>query len=261
MRKWILYFLIIFIAMPALANDGSRYEPRANLTILADESLMLPLARLTRDYATRTRTPVTVVTKNSEDAEKQIEQGLEAHVIITANYPLLNRLTEQGLTDVSSRHPIARTGLALVSTNEVKKTLNIAERFSFAAILKATGDAPIFANDPAMLDGARVEMLKKNADFSETLNTRLVSKATAEDVITALRDEGGVALLLATASIKEPDIALLSILPEDISPSVTYDAVVLGSELMDEAKDFTSYLGSREAQLILSRFGYQPPKQ
>jgi molybdate transport system substrate-binding protein len=261
MRPLILNFLMVLVALPAWASGGSRYEPRANLTILADESLMLPLARLTRDYATRTRTPLTVVIKNPQDAEKQIEQGLEAHVIITADYPLLGRLTEQGLTDVSSRHSIARTGLALVATHDVKKTLNIAERFSFAAILKATGDAPIFSNAPLTLDGARVEALKKNADFAETLNARLSIKPNAEDVITALRDEGGVALLLATASLNEPDIKLLSILPEDISPSVTYDAVVLGSELMDEAKDFTSYLASREAQAIFAHFGYQVPKQ
>lgn len=252
---------MVLVALPAWATEGSRYEPRANLTILADESLMLPLARITRDYATRTRTPLTVVIRNPLEAEKQIEQGLEAHVIVTADYAMLERLTEQGLTDVSSRQPVARTGLALISTNEVKKSLNIAQRISLAAILKATGNSPIYANAPTTLSGMRVEALKNNPDFTAIFSARLTHKQTAEDVITALRDEGGVGFLLATTSLNEPDIKLLSLVPEAISPAVTYDAVVLGSELMGEAKDFTSYLASREAQAIFAHLGYQAPKQ
>ena len=140
MRRTLLILLMLF-ALPATAS-----EPRANLTILADESLMLPLARLTRDYATTTHTPLTVVVNNSAQAEHQIEQGLEAHVIITGDYPLLARLTDQGLTDVSSRRPVARTGLALVATREDSKRLKLAERISFAALLNATGNRPVFAN-------------------------------------------------------------------------------------------------------------------
>lgn len=252
--------LMLLAALPAPTLAAEATETRANLTILADESLMMPLAQLTRDYATRTRTPITVVIKNTAQAEAQIEQGLEAHVIITADYPMLGRLTEQGLTDVSSRRPIARTALALVASKDVKRTLNPAKRISFASILKTTEWMPIFAPDETSIEGKRVSALLGSDEFRELTGTRLQRRTGTDDVLASMRDEEGLALLPVTASISEPDVALLSLLPESVSPAVTYDAVVLGSELMDSAKNFTTYLTSREAQSIVSHFGYQTPK-
>ncbi len=256
MRRLVHYLLLILFCQSAMAAD-SRYEPRPNLTVLADESLMLPLAELTRDYATRTRTPVTVVIKNPEEAERQIEQGLEAHLVLTANGAMLNRITEQGLTDVSSRRLVARARMALVTSQEVRKTLNVAERISFAAMLKATTNLPIYALENDTPEGARAHALTVGQDFSERLAPRLSTKDTPEDIFNTLRDEPSLALMLATSSVGEPDIVVLSVLPEGVSPSVGYEVVVLGSELMDAAKSFAAYLTSKEAQAIFAHYGYQ----
>lgn len=218
---------------------------------------MLPLADLARDYAVRTHTPVTVVVKNATDAQLQIEQGLEAHVVLTANQPLLDRITDQGLADVASRKTVVRSRLALVTTRPVRATLNLAERISFAAILRATDPMPVLTTDATILAGEHSKALFTDQEFSENLRTRLITKPSTEELFNSLRDENALALVLVTSSIHEPDIEILSLLPDSLSPTVKYEVVVLGSELMKESNAFANYLTGRDAQAIWSHYGYQ----
>lgn len=234
-------------------------EPNANLTILADESLLLPLAQISRAYAKHGKTPLTIILKNAAESEEQIEQGLEAHVMITENHPLVERLAAQGLTDVSSTRAIARTQLALVSTSATSKSTAIAKRISFAAMIFATPNLPVILPNADTTEGARANSLLKGYEFSEALTARAQVKPNHEEVIETLRDEPALGLILAADAVVQPDMVVLSLLSSDISPPVTYEAVVLASESMAEAKQFVNFLTSRPAQEIFAHFGFQPP--
>ncbi|MFZ4540444.1 MAG: molybdate ABC transporter substrate-binding protein [Rickettsiales bacterium] len=260
MPRFLAFIALFFIALPAFAQPAPKAAAKANLTVLTDEAMLLPLARLARQYAVETKTPLTIVVKNTQDAEEQIEQGLEAHVIISANYPLISRLTEQGLTDVSSRRAIARTQLALVTASDLGKQASIARRISFASILAATPDWPVIAVDGSTMEGELVDKLLTNHEFSTMLATRMARRPNHEEVIASLRDEPSLGIILAASAVVEPDVRVVSLLTNDISAPVTFDAVVLGSESMADARAFTNYLFTRKAQLTLSHFGFQPPK-
>lgn len=254
--RWFL-LIVMWMVSPAMAAEHLSPDPHPNITVLADESLMLPLADLTRDYAKRTHTPVTVVVKNTADAERQIGQGLEAHLVLTANRHLLDQITDQGSADVSSRHTIVRARLALVTTHRVRDSLNLAERISFAAILRATDALPVLATDETTPAGAQAKALLSGQEFSENLRQRLIVEPGTEELFDTLRDENALALVLATSSIGEPDIRILSLLPDSLIPAVHYEIVVLGSELMNESSAFAYYLTSRQAQAIWKHYGYQ----
>lgn len=234
-------------------------KPKANLTILTDEAMLLPLAQIARAYASETQTPLTIVVKQADSAQQQIEQGLEAHLLITSNYPLIEQLTTQGLTDVSSRKAIARTQLALVTASDLGQQAGLAKRISFASILAATPNLPIYTHEATTIEGARASVLLTGFEFSDTLATRLATKSSHDEIITALRDGPSLGLILAAEAVAEPDIRVISLLPEELSPPVNYDAVVLGSELMAESTAFANYLSTRKTRAIFTQFGYQPP--
>jgi ABC-type molybdate transport system substrate-binding protein len=257
-RCLIFLCLAALLQLPVAAAEVPRPAQKANLTILSDENMLMPLAQLVRLYAAHTNTPLTVVLKHAEEASAQIEQGLEAHLIITANAPLINRLTEQGLTDVTSRRGIARSPLALVTASELGKEAFVAKRISFAAILNATPDLPVFVDTPESYAGARAQALLTDPEFAALLGTRLIIKADHEEMIEALRDSNGLALMLAADAATETDIKVLALLPETLSPPVLFEGVVLGSESMGDAKELLNYLDSREAQRVFARFGFQP---
>lgn len=255
MIRFLRILLAGLLLLPLAASANS--EPKANLTIIADEDMLLPLAQIARSYAMASNTPLTVVVKNADDAERQIEQGLEAHVIITANYPLLDRLINQGLTDVTSRRTVARTQLALVSASNFGRENRIAKRISFAAMINTTDNVPVYAIAPGTAEGDRAKQLMSGYEFSAALAPRIELKANREELIEALRDDESFGLILATDAADERDLTVLSLLPPEISPPVTYDATVLGSESMSEAKEFVNYLGTREADRIFAHFGFQ----
>lgn len=256
MRR-IFLLIVMLLSLPAFAQPVARGVPKANLTLLADEQLLVPLARIARLYALESKTPLTVVVKNAGDAEQQIGQGLEAHGMITANAALLQRLAEQGLMDVSSRRPVARTQLALVTTSNLDQQADIAKRISFASILAATPRLPVFTSDATTLEGQLAAQLLKEQGFSAELAPRFSAKSSHEELLAALHDEPSLGLMLAAEAVADSDIRVLSLLPEEISPPVTFEVVVLASESMADTRAFANFLLSRQAQKIFSQLGYQ----
>ncbi len=257
MRSLVILVLALLLQPPVMAADGDPTTEKSNLTILADDRLLVALAPLARDYATANHTPMTVMLKDINTAEHQIEQGLEAHLILTADGALLSRLSDQGLTDVTSRRTVARTQLALVTASRLRKEALLAKRISFAAMLAATPDMPVFASEAADMDGENVGHLLTGYEFSDTLTGRLQIKTDRDEVVEALRDTDALGLMLASDAVAEPDITVLMTLPDAIRPPVAFDAVVLGSESMAEAKAFATYLTTRAAQKTLADFGFQ----
>lgn len=257
MRMILLPIAILFACLPAWADTPA--APKFNLTILADDAMLLPLARIARLYASESKTPLTIVVKNANAVQQQIEQGLEAHVIITANISLIEQLAGQGLTDVSSRKAIARTQLALVTATSLDQQANVAKRISFASMLAATPTLPVYTNHAKSMEGALAAKLLDGQPFSVSLATRLETKTSHDDVMTSLREAPSLALILAAEAVGEADISVASLLSDAISPEVNYNVVVLGSELMSESKVFANYLSSRPARAVFTQFGYQPP--
>lgn len=258
MRRFILIAALLFTASHAGA-DPAKMVPNNNLTILADDDMMLPLAQLARAYSLDTKTPLTIVMKNADEVQAQIEQGLEAHIIVTANYPLMSRLTDQGLIDVSSRKPVARTQLALVTVGDLGKEATIAKRISFASMVYATPEMPIYIDVPTTIEGARTATLLTNHEFSKVLAARAETKPSHDELIASLHDTTSLGIILAANAVMEPEVRVLSLLPDDISPPVQFDSAVLGSEAMSDAKRFNDYLSTAKARAIFAHFGYQPP--
>jgi molybdenum ABC transporter molybdate-binding protein len=242
-----------------LSVSANKPAPANNLTVLADPGLILVMAELARPYSTSTGTPLTVIRTDSDPAQ-QIEQGFEAHILLSPDPTLVERLAQRGLIDVFGTHSFASTQLALVAPYRMKSKLALAKRISFAALLFSQPDLPIFVNDPTTIGGLRAQALMTGREFSHELATRAEVKTSLEDIVAAMATQESFALMLASNAVTEPDLTILSTLPESTSEPVRYDAVVLASEAMEQARSFTKFLRSPPAQAVLIRYGYQPMK-
>ena len=231
--------------------------PADNLTVLADSSLMLVMAELARQYSTETGTPLTVI-RTSVDPAEQIEQGFDAHILLSPDPTLVERLAQRGQIDVFGTQTFASTQLALVAPYRMKSRLALAKRISFAALLFSQPELPIFMNDPTTISGLRAQALMVGREFSHELATRASVKTSIADIVEAMAKEDSFALMLASNAVTEPDVTILSLLPEATSEPVRYDAVVLASESMEQARGFTKFLRGKDAQATLLRYGFQP---
>ncbi|MFM9890331.1 MAG: molybdate ABC transporter substrate-binding protein [Rickettsiales bacterium] len=262
MRFLMLVSALVFLlgSRPGMAEEmPEHHDTKPNLTLLVDEELLLPVSQLARHYASHSATPITVLPKDGPMAANQIGQGLEAHVLITANSELLDNLTSQGLTDVSSNHAVARTQLALVGPENLQRQGLFARHISFAAILVATPELPIYITGADHVEGNRAAKLMEGFEFSDALKARAVIVPDRAAQLAAMRAKPGLALMLAADAIGVPDMAIISLLPSELSVPVDYRAVVLASESMQDSRLLNSFLSSPEALEILNHFGFQAP--
>ena len=256
---WMGYAVTLHAAEPAPVSSPP--PSPTNLTVLADPSLLLPLAQLARDYAKQTGTPLTIAVKDGEEAAQQIEQGLEAHLLLTANQPLVTVLRNRGLIDVFSARAFARTSLALVGSASLESRTDIARHISLAAILYAQPDLPIYITPTSTHEGNRALALMENPDYAELLKSRVIMVESREMAIRRLKRTPGFALLLATDALNDPALNVLHIFSAETAKPVNYEAVVLASESMAQTRQFIGYLFSPKGQQIFAHFGFQPPPQ
>jgi len=255
----LLVLCSLLLPLPALAVSATRGgEEKQNLVVLADGSLMLALAELGRVYSTSHGTPVAVIRNTSDDPATQIEQGFDAHILLSADPTLVERLAQRGLIDVFGTQNFANTQLALVAPVRMKNKLAIAQRISFAALLFSHRELPIYITRPDSESGVRAQALMEGREFSHELATRAVVKPGQDEIIQTLQTNDGFALMLASAAVTEPDVYIVSLLPESTSAAVRYDAAVLASGDMTEAREFSKFLRSKTGQSILKRYGFQP---
>lgn len=246
----------LLLPLSAVAEKPTALKP--NLTILADDSLMLALSELARLYGREADTPLTIIRSEGSDPVRKIEQGFDAHILLSAEPTLVDQLAQRGLIDVFGTKRFARTQLALVAPLSMKQRLTFAKRISFAAILFARPNLPVYISTPTSPEGLRAQSLMEGREFSLELADRAKVLNSHEAVMDGLRSGDSFALMLAADAITEPDVTILNLLPENTSAPVEYDAVVLASESMEQARNFTQFLQSEAAQKILSHYGFQP---
>jgi ABC-type molybdate transport system substrate-binding protein len=253
MRAFLTLAICFFLALPTMAAEPSADgASRRNLTIVMDENLILHSAMLARAYANLSNTPLTLVVKNP-DTENEIRQGLEAHLLLTADQELIDHLAAQGLTDVSSTRTIGQTALALVTPSDSAMHELFANHISFAAMIYATPNTPIYIEPARTEAGSRSTMLMHGYEFSSQLSARTTIMPSRPEMLDALRTHKGLALMLASDAELEHNLTILSILPDTLSTPVRYKMLILASEAMNEARAFSQFLESKEAQEILKK--------
>lgn len=256
--RHLIPFLIAWLVLAPLHSARAAESP--NLTVLVEDSLLLPLSEITRIYAKEKGVSLTVIRLRDGDPAHALEQGFDAHILLSADPTLVQRLAQRGLIDVFGTRSFARTQLALVAPYRMKHKLALAQRISFAALLFSQPELPVYTNDPSTPGGLRAQALLDGREFSHELASRMVVKPSFADIIAALQKQDAFALMLAPNAVAEPEIALLSLLPENTSPPVRYDAVVLASDAMEPSRAFTKFLLSDAAQAVFAKYGFQPAR-
>ena len=259
MRRILLILAMLFPTLAA-AQPAAPLAP-TNLTLFADATILPALAPLAQRYARSQHIALTVAQIDPATLTRQVGQGLEAHVVLTADKSLVLALADQGQTDVLSAREVARTQLALVGPTSMQRSDLFARHISFAALLESTPGVPVYARDDASIDGALVDKLRHGFAFSSALDERIETVTDPYAALVADPSKPALALMLATDAVAAPDALILSLLPEEMVPAVRYRAVVLASDQMENARALVKYLASAEAQPLFARYGFQPPKE
>ncbi|MFZ3207536.1 MAG: molybdate ABC transporter substrate-binding protein [Geobacteraceae bacterium] len=180
---------------------------------------------------------------------KQIDNGADADIFISANRKWLDYLRERKLID--SDRIATFTGNTLVFVGRGEKPI--------ADIGELTALARIAIGSPRSVPAGEYAMsaLTKAGIAGQLAKRLVIAKDVREALLYAERGEVDGAFVYLTDALQAKQVKVLFIVPQELYPRVTYPMGITADGAGNrDAADFFRFLQSAEAQSVLVRYGF-----
>lgn len=248
----------LLLGVPSLSHAAVVELP--SLTVLADQSLSVPLTEIARAYSAANKTTVNVSFAPARIQAARIEEGEAADLVISAHPGWIGELKAQGLIDIYSQTPLAKNRLVLAGNAKSTLMLKLEPNLRLADAIKSVSREPfLVVGDP--------EYLVEGIYTQEALD-RLNLRAGIEPIIFRFRDinhirrmiaeQNAFGILYKTNVLHTPNIKIIDIFPESAHVPIIYQAAVVAGDNMAEARRFLAYLSGEQAALYFTDDGFEP---
>jgi len=231
-----------------------RAQPAAPVMVFAAASLTDSLKAVADAYKARTGASVTLSFGASSTLARQIEQGAQANIFMSADTDWMDYLQKAGLIADATRKDLLGNQLVLVAASGTKPAPRIAPHFDLAGAL---GDGKLALADPSSVPAGKYG---KAALTALGVWDSVASKvAPAENVRVALeyvaRGEAPFGIVYATDAKVAPSVHVAGIFPENTHPPIIYP-VALTKTASPAARAFLDFLNGPEAKAIFEKAGF-----
>jgi molybdate transport system substrate-binding protein len=239
-----------------LVQPGIAVAQPAAVMVFAAASLTDSLKAVADAYKAKTGVTVTLSFGASSTLARQIDQGAQADIFMSADTDWMDFLQKGGLVAEGSRKDLLGNRLVLITALGSKAAPSIAPHFDLAGAL---GEGRLALADPASVPAGKYA---KAALVSLGVWDSVASKvAPAENVRVALeyvaRGEAPLGIVYATDAKASPSVKVVGIFPENSHAPVTYP-VALTKSASPAARGFLAFLGGGSARAIFQRAGFTP---
>jgi molybdate transport system substrate-binding protein len=192
----------------------------------------------------------------SSELARQVEQGADADVFVSADEDWMNYLAERKLIDDASRKTLLTNTLVLIAPTDHPFTLKIEPKMKLKAALK-TGKLAIGNPDSVPAGKYAKEALDKLGVWAEVDP----QTARAENVRAALRfvetGEAAAGIVYGTDAKASGDkVIVVGEFPADTHAPITYPAAVIASKAGGPGKAFLDYLSSEKSLAVFRQAGF-----
>lgn len=247
-RAALLAVLLLLEPIAALA------QPAAPLTVFAAASLTDSLKAVADAYKAKTGASVTLSFGASSTLARQIEQGAQADIFISADTDWMDYLQKAGLIADATRKDLLGNQLVLVAASGTKAPPRIAPHFDLAGAL---GDGKLALADPSSVPAGKYGKAALTAlGVWDSVSSKV---APAENVRVALeyvaRGEAPFGIVYATDARVAPSVHVVGVFPESTHAPIVYP-VALTKAASPAAHAFLDYLNGPEAKAIFEKAGF-----
>jgi len=239
---------LAFILLPAVAQA----QPAAPVTVFAAASLTDSLKTVADAYQAKTGIKVTLSFGASSALARQIEQGAQADLFLSADSDWMDYLQKMSL--IAGRKDLLGNRLVLVAAADARPVPSIARGFDLAGAL---GDGRLALADPASVPAGKYA--KAALIFLGVWDKVAAKVAQAENVRVALeyvaRGEAPYGIVYATDAKVAPNLRIAGMFPENSHPPIVYPAA-LTRTASPGAKAFLDFLSSAQARAIFQKSGF-----
>jgi molybdate transport system substrate-binding protein len=192
----------------------------------------------------------------SSTLARQIEQGAEADVFVSADADWMDYVDRRGLIRAGTRRDILSNRLALIAPRGSKARLVPARGFPLAAALgkgrlaMAAPDVPAGRYGQAALKALGVwDQVRGRTAYAENVRAALVFVA---------RGEAPLGIVYDTDARVEPGVTIVALFPEASHPRIVYPAAALAGSANPAGAAYLAFLQGPQARAIFRRFGFRP---
>ena len=231
-------------------------QPPATVTVFAAASLTDSLKAVADAYKTSTGVTVTLSFGASSTLARQIEQGAQADIFMSADTDWMDFLQKGGHIVEGTRKDLLGNQLVLIAASDSKAAPRIAPHFDLAGAL---GNGRLALADPASVPaGKYAKAALTNLGVWDSVAAKV---APAENVRVALeyvaRGEAPFGVVYATDARVAPSVKVAGIFPEDSHAPIVYP-VALTKTASSAARGFLAFLSGGTARAIFQRAGFTP---
>jgi molybdate transport system substrate-binding protein len=250
--------LLLAAALAAAALPAARAQDEP-VVVFAAASLSEVLQAIAKDGGF---TQVKFSFASSSTLARQIEQGAEAQIFISADEPWMDAVVKAGRVEPGSRRDLAANRLALVGPGRAEPGAPTETAAAVEALVKqalAKPDARIATGDPAHVPvGKYAQAALTSMQLWTAVEPRL---ARAENVRSALalveRGEAPLGITYRTDALVSKTVQVLALFPLASHPPIRYPAARL-TGATPTGKRFFEHLFSPAAQAALRQAGFGP---
>jgi molybdate transport system substrate-binding protein len=215
-------------------------------TVFAAASLKNALDAVAADWHEKTGGAPVISYAATSALAKQIEQGAEADVLISADLAWMDYLAERKLIDPETRFNLLANQLVLIAPRGSELSATIGPGFPLAKLL---GDGRLaIAGVDAVPAGKYGKAALQSLGVWDQVKDKL---AQAENVRAALRlvsrGEAPLGVVYASDAKADPNVKVVGVFPGDSHPPIVYPAAKLAASESPAADDFLGYLRAPEA--------------
>ena len=235
------------------AEEAKDQPAGAEIHVFAAASMTDCLDEIIELYQKDSANTVVPVYESSGTLEKQILEGADCDIFISANQEKMDSVQEQGAVDEDTRKDLLGNNLTLISSAEKESVVKDVESLLSDDVKTIAIGEP--ADVPA---GQYAEELFKNMGIWDQIQPKLVYAKNVRAVLEYV--DGGDAdagLVYHTDALLMENGKIICDAPEDKYTAVNYPAAIMSEAPQPEAAaDFYEFLQTDEVKTIFEKYGF-----
>ncbi len=264
MKIYVFWFCVVlalfFSGNGSFAREGLNFKDTdlspPEITVMADPSMTIPLSKIARIYAQEKNIAVATSFGAGSVQIKDLEDGQEGNVFITARPALIRLLQSKGLMDVYSLTNIATNRLVLLGPKN-NITNPRAKKRLMKLLPTQEKDFQLALGDPEFLsEGTYALQLIRKLRLSRELEPSYSFFRDNFALRKAITQYGAYGFMFETDVLLYPDLNKLMTISSDDSSAIIYQAAVVAGDNMNVARDFLKFLTSKTAADIFKENGF-----
>lgn len=249
-----LFRFVLLSGCVIVAGCGtSKTLEESTVRVAAASDLQSILPELVDAYRTETGAEVVMTFGASGQLAEQIKAGAPFDLFLAANTKYVGDLAGIGLVLPDSVASYA-VGALVLAVHENAPDLKALKELTRDDVKKVAIANPDFAPY-----GAAAKQALRNAGLWDVLQPKIVLAETVRQTLQYVQSGNAEAGLVSKATARVPGLKLIEIDPELYDPIVQNLGIVQGTENLENAERFRTFLLGEKARGVFASHGFGPP--